>query len=143
MLKTSKIMKDKWSYHLKKEYLYNFYKIIIIFKTVTADINVQSVLIFAHLFQESGNRSNPSSYDVCFQLESLKGRINLAVLTRERLVIAKLDGWPEVGWSFQFTYLEDLYLNNFLTFSKCNWNSWYYRSKLKWRIRAQGKKFLY
>ena len=74
---------------------------------MTADINVQSVSIFAHLFQESGNRSNPSSYDVCLQLESLKGRINLAVLTRERLVIAKFDGWPEVSWKLNFTYLED------------------------------------
>ena len=91
------MLKNLKNYRFNEEYLQKFYKIIIIFKTVTADINVQSVSIFAHLFQESGNRTNPSSYDVCFQLESLKGRINLAVLTRERLVIAKLDGWPEVG----------------------------------------------
>ena len=65
---------------------------------MTADINVDSVSIFAHLIQDIENRSSPSSYDVSLQLESLKGRINLAVLTRERLVIAKLDGWPEVGY---------------------------------------------
>ena len=63
---------------------------------MTADINLSSVSIFAHLYQDSDNRSTASSYDVCLQIESLKGRINLAVLTRERLVIAKLDGWPEV-----------------------------------------------
>ena len=58
---------------------------------------MESVSIFAHLVQEGGQKSSSSPYDVCFQLESLKGRLNLAVLTRERLVIAKLDGWPDVS----------------------------------------------
>lgn len=69
---------------------------------MTADIHVDSVSIFAHLLQDSEKGSSPSSYDVSLQIESLKGRINLAVLTRERLVIAKLDGWPEVGYTLFF-----------------------------------------
>ena len=69
---------------------------LLYYQTVTADINIESVSIFAHLMHEMVQKHSVAMYDVCFQLEHLKGRLNLAVLTRERLVIAKLDGWPEV-----------------------------------------------
>ena len=67
------------------------------YQTVTADIALKSVSLFAHLIHQSNQQKQPNLYDVCLQLESLKGRLNLAVITRERLVIAKLDGWPEVS----------------------------------------------
>ena len=35
--------------------------------------------------------------DYLFSVDRMRGRLNLAVLSRERLVIAKFDGWPEVG----------------------------------------------
>ena len=63
---------------------------------MTADVSMKSVSIFAHLVHQTSQENCPSIYDVCFQIESLKGRLNMAVLTRERLVISKLDGWPEV-----------------------------------------------
>ena len=58
---------------------------------------MDSVSIFAHLTKEDLQDDSSTINDVCFNIDSLKGRLNLAVLTRERLVIAKLDGWPDVS----------------------------------------------
>ena len=58
---------------------------------------MDSVSVFAHLAKEDSQEESYTMNDVCFVIDSLKGRLNLAVLTRERLVIAKLDGWPDVS----------------------------------------------
>ena len=58
---------------------------------------MDSVSVFAHLAKEDSQDYSCTINDVCFVIDSLKGRLNLAVLTRERLVIAKLDGWPDVS----------------------------------------------
>ena len=71
---------------------------------MTADISIESVSIFGHLMHDIGQKNSVNTYDVCFQLDNLKGRLNLAVLTRERLVIAKLDGWPEVGYYLEIQF---------------------------------------
>ena len=58
---------------------------------------MESVSIFAHLAKDDSQDASSTMNDVCFVIDILKGRLNLAVLTRERLVIAKLDGWPDVS----------------------------------------------
>ena len=73
---------------------------LLILQTVTADVGLTSLSIFAHLFHQSYHEIRPDVNDVCFQIQSLKGRLNFAVLTRERLVVVKLDGWPEVIFPF-------------------------------------------
>ena len=60
-------------------------------------MSMDSVSVFAHLAKEDSQDDSSTINDVCFVIDSLKGRLNLAVLTRERLVIAKLDGWPDVS----------------------------------------------
>ena len=37
--------------------------------------------------------------DYLLHIERIRGRMNFAVLSRERLVIVKFDGWPEVHLS--------------------------------------------
>ena len=37
--------------------------------------------------------------NVAIHLDKVKGRLNVAVLTKERIAIAKFDGWPEVSSS--------------------------------------------
>ena len=58
---------------------------------------MDSVSVFAHLENVNSHDESSAINDVCFVIDRLKGRLNLAVLTRERLVIAKLDGWPDVS----------------------------------------------
>ena len=36
------------------------------------------------------------SHDVTLALDQMRGRINLSVLSRERWLIVRFDGWPEV-----------------------------------------------
>lgn len=63
--------------------------------TVTTDVDVSEVTLAAQLYHRL-ERDRFDCHNVNFLIDSLKGRLNVAVLSRERLSIAKLDGWPEV-----------------------------------------------
>ena len=63
------------------------------FQTVTGDLDSRLV-IFLRATRNVG--ANSHSTDYLMYVDKMRGRVNLAVLSRERLVISKLDGWPEV-----------------------------------------------
>ena len=68
-----------------------FHKLYI--QTITADVDLKKGTIFSHVHFKEPKQSRQ---DVTFHIDKIKGRLNLAVMTRERMVIVKLDGWPEV-----------------------------------------------
>ena len=61
---------------------------------MTGDLSCRLV-IFVRATRSVG--SSPHATDYLFYVDKMRARVNLAVLSRERLVIAKLDGWPEVS----------------------------------------------
>ena len=78
------------------------------FQTVTADIDVEELSISSivtfpkttnlpHLVTNGFKEDNEVETKIILKLERVKGRLNIAVLTRERIAISKFDGWPEVS----------------------------------------------
>ena len=78
------------------------------FQTVTADIDVEELSISSivtfpktthrpHLVTNGFKEENQEDTKVVLKLDKVKGRLNIAVLTRERIAISKFDGWPEVS----------------------------------------------
>ena len=73
------------------------------FQTVTADIDVEELSISSivtfpktthrpHLVTNGFKEENQEDTKVVLKLDRVKGRLNIAVLTRERIAISKFDG---------------------------------------------------
>ena len=58
------------------------------------DMELRELVLNCVIAHGSGTRIK--THTAKFNLTHLRGRCNLAVLTRERLLVIKLDGWPEV-----------------------------------------------
>lgn len=43
---------------------------------------------------ENANNTKPMEYEI--SVSKLKGKVNLAVLSRERFIVSKWESWPEV-----------------------------------------------
>ena len=85
---------------------------------MTADIDVEELSISSmvtypkttnrpHLVINGSKEDNEEETKVILKLERVKGRLNIAVLTRERIAISKFDGWPEVSSAL---YMKEIYV---------------------------------
>jgi hypothetical protein len=61
-------------------------------QTVTLDVEMKELAFNANVVEDNG-----PTHNTIVTLKHLRGRCNVAVLTRERILVAKLDGWPEVA----------------------------------------------
>ena len=69
-------------------------------QTVTADLESEPISIAGSVVRNCEFRR-----DVVFRLDKVKGRINVAVLNRDKVAIIKFDGWPEVSAYFTKTLI--------------------------------------
>ncbi len=60
------------------------------------DIELKDLQMTGVIVSGSGS-SRLRKFPAKINLSHLRGRCNLAILSRERLLVAKLDGWPEVS----------------------------------------------
>ena len=65
------------------------------FQTITADLVMTSLSLKCKLIQIFSDESE-DAHDVTIYLDQMRGRVNLSVLSRERWLIVRFDGWPEV-----------------------------------------------
>ena len=64
-------------------------------QTITADLMMTSLALKGKLIQFLPDESEETD-DVTIFIDVMRGRINLSVLSRERWLIVRFDGWPEV-----------------------------------------------
>jgi hypothetical protein len=66
-------------------------------QTITCDVECR-FSFFLRASSKIGNCLEERNYVLA--VDKLRGRLNSAVLARERLIFTKLDGWPEVGSTY-------------------------------------------
>ena len=64
-----------------------------VFQTITADLEASFVISLRSRRLVDG-KSDVT--DFTLEVERMRGRLNVAVLSRERLLIGKMDGWPDL-----------------------------------------------
>ena len=74
----------------------NKFKFLVFFQTVTSDLEASFRLSLTARDASSSSSSSSTSERAVLRVKRLRGRLNLAALSRERIVVAKMDGWPEV-----------------------------------------------
>ena len=61
---------------------------------MTADVTARPLLTSRGTYEQDG-RQRAATYATTVQ--QLRGRVNVATLTRQAMAIGKFDGWPEVS----------------------------------------------
>ena len=64
-------------------------------QTITADLLMTSLSLRGKLVQYLPDETEDTD-DVTVMIDLMRGRVNLSVLSRERWLIVRFDGWPEV-----------------------------------------------
>lgn len=90
------IRKNEWGKISRKRRQQGLKQIIGSFQTITADLMMTSLAVKGKLIQFLSDDSEETD-DVTIFIDVMRGRINLSVLSRERWLIVRFDGWPEVS----------------------------------------------